>query len=129
MEMPVASPAEEPKNPKTMFKLINPGGNPFGGGQNDRFKPAGMQVTIQSPKQNTAPPAPAQPSPAKAPMATPAMDKESDAKILARMESLLKIDKRVSELEEENEILLKMVNRVKAENDALKAENAALKAK
>jgi len=128
---PANAPADDFKSPKTMFKLINPGGNPFGGGHEDRFKPAGARaVCLMVPKAGASE---ATPSPSPAP-AQPVQAKtiempDSDAKIIARMEYLLKIDKRVSELEEENELLLKMVNRVKAENDTLKAENAALRAK
>lgn len=125
METPAAAPAEEFKSPKTLFKLINPGGNPFGGGQQDRFKPSSSTVNLVMP--NSAPPPVPLPAPkAKAPTGE---SPDIDAKVLARMEYLFKIDKRVSELEDENDLLLKMVNRLKAENETLKTENTALKAK
>lgn len=47
---------------------------------------------------------------------------DDDARILARLEKLLKIEKRVDDLEQENDLLLQMVNRLKAENAALRAK-------
>lgn len=64
------------------------------------------------------PPAPPAP-PAVIPTPSPSPD---DAKIMDRIQKLLDVEKRANELEQENELLLKIVNRLKAENAALKAK-------
>lgn len=108
----------------------------------NKFKPDGMrEVVLATPMQPTptefghlglppkavpppataaaAPPAPPMPP---AVLPTPSPTPEDDAKITARIQRLLEIEKRADELEKENDFLLQMVNRLKAENAALKAK-------
>lgn len=143
--METSAQSDSPRNPilpppSGAFKLVPP---PHPGTANNKFKPNGMtEVSIVSPQQpvptefghlglpakpaapsSSVPSAP--PAPPSRPMviATAAPSPEDDdAKILARMEKLLKIEKRVNDLEAENDLLLQMVNRLKAENAALKAK-------
>jgi hypothetical protein len=112
-----------------VFKLVpppNPGSS--------KFKPNDLtEVTLVTPQSPGAtefghlgfPPKPvAPPAPPSRPVvvATAAPSPEDDGKLIARMQKLLDAEKRAAELEEENDILLKIVNRLKAENAALKAK-------
>lgn len=65
------------------------------------------------------PPAPPTP-PAVIPMPSPSRD--DDAKVMARIQRLFDVEKRANDLEQENDLLIKIVNRLKAENAALKAK-------
>lgn len=112
-----------------VFKLVPP---PSPG--SSKFKPNDLTevtlVTPQSPGPTEfghlgLPPKPvAPPAPPSRPVvvATAAPSPEDDGKLIARMQKLLDAEKRAAELEEENDILLKIVNRLKAENAALKAK-------
>lgn len=113
-----------------VFKLVPPLRD-----DSSRFKPASpAEVTIVPPQQPTptefghlgisakasaaAPPLPPVP-----PVATGAPSPEDDeAKIMARMQKLLKSEHRTKDLEEENRVLVRTIARLQAENDALKAK-------
>jgi hypothetical protein len=112
-----------------VFKLIPPP-HPA----NNKFKPSGAREVSLAPVAPTTPtefghlgvpkvavpPAPPAP-PAVQPTPSPALEGD-DGKIIARMQKLLSIEKRAAELEEENDVLIKIVNRLKAENAALRAK-------
>lgn len=119
-----------------VFKLVPP---PSPGGS--KFKPNDLtEVTLVTPQQPgptefghlglppkvviPSTPTAAPPAPPSRPVvvATAAPSPEDDGKLIARMQKLLEIEKRASELEEENDILLKIVNRLKAENAALRTK-------
>lgn len=120
-----------------VFKLV-PAPHPA----TNKFKPDGMrEVTLAAPTQPAPtefghlglppkvvpapataaamPPAPPAP-PAVIPMPSPSPD--DDAKVMARIQRLFEIEKRAGELEQENDLLLQMVNRLKAENAALRTK-------
>lgn len=143
MESAAAS-SDSAKNPLFspaggVFKLVPP---PHPGTGNNKFKPASMtEVSLATPQQPTptefghlglppkGAPGTATPSTPPAPPSRPTViataapsPEDDDARILARLEKLLKIEKRVDDLEQENDLLLQMVNRLKAENAALRAK-------
>jgi len=121
-----SAPKPEVQGP-SVFKLVAPN---FPGGRDGRFKPAGMnEVGLNippepgpKPEANEGKPVTGLKPPPPDPVPMAAMMPEDDQKVMARMESLLKIDLRVKELEEENRNLVKMVARLQAENAALKAK-------
>lgn len=114
-----------------VFKLIPPTQI-----SDTKFKPAGInEVAIAPPQQPTptefghlgmgakaaaaAPPLPPVP-----PVATAAPSPEDDdAKIMARMQRLLKNEHRVKDLEEENRALVRTIARLQAENEALRSSS------
>lgn len=112
-----------------VFKLVPPP-HP----SNKNFKPTGMTEVnlaqppslptefgyLPRPRVVAAPAAAAPPIPPAPPAVLPSP--ADDEKIIARMQKLLGIEKRVGELEEENDLLIKIVNRLKAENADLKAK-------
>lgn len=78
------------------------------------FPPKAVPVPAPTAAMPPTPPTP----PAVIPMPSPSRD--DDAKVMARIQRLFEIEKRANELEQENDLLLKIVNRLKAENAALK---------
>lgn len=128
-----AAQGDAPRNPVFapaggVFKLVPPP-HPA----NNKFKPNGLtEVSIAPPTQPSPtefghlglPPRPAAALPSRPTVvatATPSPE-EDDAKIMAKLEKLLKVERRVNDLEQENDLLLQIVNRLKAENAALKAK-------
>ncbi len=112
----------------TVFKLVAP--QMPGGSQDSRFKPAGINEV-----ELLVPPVPgpdtsgkpvtgiaAPPPPTGMVVAAAAAGLDDERRIIAKIEDLLRIERRAKELEEENRNLLKMVARLQAENDALKVK-------